>query len=204
MFFMELLKEGAEAVLYKKVLDGRVVVVKDRVPKEYRERQLDESIRKQRTRSEETMLRKAERIGIRVPGIISVEKNIIVMEFVDGKTMQTMLNKKSTSLCRQAGKIIGKMHSHNLIHGDLTTSNIIVSGKELVFVDFGLGFESNRAEDKAVDLLNLKKTFGATHSGIFENGWKMIIAGYLSAHPNMIVIEQMEKVEKRVRYKGAV
>lgn len=205
---MQLIKEGAEARLYKTRIGGKTVLVKERVRKDYRRAELDDAIRKQRTRREEKLLRTAERLGIKVPGVIKVDGTKITMEFVEGKTLKQALGEKNIAACREAGKIIGKMHSHNLIHGDLTTSNIIVQGKgrgkKVFFIDFGLGFTSSKTEDKAVDLLNLKKTLEASHSRLFRKAWENIVKGYLQAFPKKEVIWQIEKVEKRVRYKGAL
>ena len=200
---MQLIKEGAEARLYKTELGERTVLVKERVPKEYRVKELDEAIRKQRTKREEKLLRTAERIGIRVPAIFGVKEHKIIMEFIHGKTLREALDEKNIGLCTEVGKIVGKMHSQNLIHGDITTSNIILDGKGLVFLDFGLGFTSSKQEDKAVDLLNLRKTLQATHSLFFEKCWKKIVNGYLQVYPKKDVIAQIERVERRARYKGA-
>ncbi len=198
---MEMIKEGAEARLYKKKIGSRIVLVKDRVRKEYRNEKLDEEVRKQRTRREEKLIRTVERIGVRVPSIIEVKEHEIIMEFIEGKTLKQALNEKNTELCLEIGKNIAKLHSNSIVHGDLTTSNMILCGKEIVFIDFGLGFTSNKVEDKAVDLLNLKKTFEATHSSFFEKGWEKIIEGYLKEGGKKEVISQIEKIEKRARYK---
>ena len=92
------------------------------------------------------------------------------------------------------------MHEANLVHGDLTTSNILVEEKELSFIDFGLGKTSAKLEDKAVDLLVFRKTFEATHVELMPKGWDLIIEGYLSNGGKKQVLEQMKKVEERVRY----
>ena len=73
--------------------------------------------------------------------------------------------------------------------------------KKVFFIDFGLGYTSTKTEDMAVDLLNLKKTLQATHSKLFENGWKNIVEGYLSNQGKQEVITHIQKVENRARYK---
>ena len=113
------------------------------------------------------------------------------------------------------------MHEGNLIHGDLTTSNILVKGgkglhgkqehcaakgsnhsggQRLCFIDFGLARQSSKAEDKAVDLLVFRKTFEATHVELMPEGWNLILEGYLENKGQKQVLAHMEKVEKRARY----
>ena len=71
----------------------------------------------------------------------------------------------------------------------------------LYFIDFGLGFNSHRIEDKAVDLHLIKQALEAKH---FEN-WKTLFQsikdGYKHSKDSKKVLEQLEKVEKRGRYK---
>src|SRR6185295_12252772 len=99
--------------------------------------------------------------------------------------------------------LIARMHGHGLVHGDLTTSNVLVRpvkrGNELVMIDFGLSTYSTKLEDLAVDLVNLKKTFTATHAD-FEGGWEVIQRAYLAQGGKKNVLTQMEDVEKRIRY----
>jgi Kae1-associated kinase Bud32 len=190
-------KKGAEAELFESVFDGQKALVKKRIPKNYRNKLLDESIRKKRTRAEAKLLKEAQN-SVRVPRIFEVNENEcqIIMEFIEGPALKEVILKKK-KLCRTAGEKIKKLHDAGIIHGDLTTSNILVSEKdELVFVDFGLGFFSKKLEDKATDLVVFKKTFNATHSSI-KDGWKMVLQGYL---PSEEMKAQMDKIEKRARY----
>ncbi|MCX6803732.1 MAG: KEOPS complex kinase/ATPase Bud32 [Candidatus Diapherotrites archaeon] len=205
-------KIGAEAVISKKVIDSLPVISKKRVPKAYRNPLLDLKIRKERTRSEVKLLHAASSV-VNTPKIISVdEKNAeILMEFIPGNPLKLVLDKNS-KLCIEAGKCIRKLHDIGIIHGDLTTSNIIFAEdpKEmnedlknrikqkgpLFFIDFGLGYFSIRLEDKATDLVVFKKTFNATHSKI-KNGWELVIQGY---NPEKEFIARIEAIEKRTRY----
>ena len=95
---------------------------------------------------------------------------------------------------------VSKLHSHDLIHGDLTTSNVILSGDEVFIIDFGLGFVSKKIEDKAVDLHLLKQALEAKH---FEN-WSELFDNFLQKYEfneSGEVIERLDVVEKRGRYK---
>ena len=198
---MQLLRQGAEAKLFKTRFEGKPALLKSRVPKGYRNKELDNALRSTRTTGEANMLRKARSLGIRTPQLYSVDKKKkeIVMEFVDGPRLKDALG-KNVGLCKQVGEAIALMHENKLVHGDLTTSNIMVKGKELFFIDFGLGKTSAKLEDKAVDLLVFRKTFEATHVELMPKGWELILEGYLKAGGQKEVLKQMERVEKRARY----
>lgn len=203
-------KKGAEAELVEKIIDGQKVLVKKRIAKGYRNPILDEKIRKLRTRSEKKILREVAS-SVNVPRVISTDetKGEIVMEYLEGKPLKEVIEKKSV-LCEEAGSAIKKLHNLGIIHGDLTTSNIIfierTKDKELhkriakngplFFIDFGLGFYSNNVEDKATDLVVFKKTFNATHSTL-TGGWEKVIKGY---NPDKEVLLRMGQIEKRARY----
>jgi Kae1-associated kinase Bud32 len=191
-------KQGAEAVLTEENIDGEKVLVKKRVKKNYRNEKLDFEIRKKRTRGEAKLLKEASS-AVKTPRVMSVDENTsrIVMEFIEGKRLKDAI-KKNSLLCTQAGKEIRKLHDAGIIHGDLTTSNIIFSKKDnkLYFIDFGLGYFSDKLEDKATDLVVFKKTFNATHSSI-KNGWEKVMEGYA---PQKEMEERMVAIEKRARY----
>ena len=130
------------------------------------------------------------------------------MELIKGKRLKEVVE-KNPALCIIAGREIKKIHSLGIIHGDLTTSNILVEERnnvqknkekekfsKLCFIDFGLGFYSKKLEDVATDLVVFKKTFNATHSSL-KNGWLLVMKGYA---PSKAVEAQMQKIEKRARY----
>ncbi|MCK4884373.1 MAG: Kae1-associated serine/threonine protein kinase, partial [Candidatus Diapherotrites archaeon] len=95
------------------------------------------------------------------------------------------------------GQEIKKLHSKDIIHGDLSTSNIFFTdNKKIAFIDFGLGFISKETEDKAVDLLVLKKTLSSTHSRDFPKNWNAVTKGY----DNKQVLDKITEIEKRARY----
>jgi len=199
----KLIQRGAEAELFECEYFGRKAVAKRRVPKTYRNSQIDEKIRRLRTKEECLLLQKAKQLGVRTPIMYRVDrKNCeILMEFIEGEKLRDKLNKKNfQEYCRRTGENIGRMHKANLIHGDLTTSNILIHNDFLVFVDFGLGLNSAKVEDKAVDLLAFKKTFMATHFDIAD-GWKMVLEGYESAYSEgKAAARQIPVIEGRARY----
>lgn len=206
MVFMRLIYRGAEAELFEVKRNGKKMVVKNRLEKKYRRKELDKGLREKRTKKEANLIRRVRELGIVAPDVYSVNKQsgVIEMEFIEGRKLRDCLNERNISLCREIGRMIGVMHLNGIIHGDLTTSNIILRKKgkknELVFIDFGLGQNSNKIEDKAVDLIVFKKTFLATHFKL-KKGWALIRKGYMEeGKEGEKVLKHMEAVEKRGRY----
>ena len=202
---MQIIQKGAEAVIY--LDEKRNVVVKERIRKRYRIRKLDEHIRKQRTKREAKIMQDARRIGVLVPQILKVDDFKIVMEYIDGKKVKDVLNrveeKKRKFICETIGKYIGKLHSYDIIHGDLTTSNFLIHDNKIYLIDFGLSFYSGRIEDKATDLRLLYEVLKSTHFKILKDIWKIILNAYKRAYPKGgEVIKRLEKIKERVRYYG--
>jgi len=198
----KIIQQGAEAVIILK----KDLVLKRRVKKGYRLEILDERIRKRRTKSEARILERVVRI-ISVPKVLRVreKEKEIDMEFIDGLKLSESLDglKNWKKVCFKIGKNIAKLHDENIIHGDLTTSNMILKGEEVYFIDFGLGYLNGKFEDKAVDLHLIKQALEAKHFGKWEEYWKEIRRGYKVSKNVSVVLERLEKVEKRGRYKGS-
>jgi len=110
------------------------------------------------------------------------------------------------------GNIIGQLHANDIIHGDLTTSNILIKTNlslpqqqkhELVMIDFGLAFVSTLHEDKAVDLYVLERAFISTHPNS-ESMVTTILQSYESSHSAAPqILQRLEKVRQRGRKKLA-
>jgi Kae1-associated kinase Bud32 len=205
---MKMIKQGAEAKLFLNKLDDQRVIIKDRIRKKYRIKQIDEKIRKKRTSLEFNLLTVSRRIGVLTPKVLDVDKknNKIIMEYIDGKIMKEVFkesDKKSIKkICFEIGKLIGKLHSNNVIHGDLTTSNMIMKDDKIYFIDFGLGFFSRKIEDQGTDLKLLYEAFKSTHLKILNICWGNIIKGYKKEYSTADeVLKKIEEIQKRVRYK---
>lgn len=198
-----IIKRGAEAIIY---LNGSIVV-KERLKKGYRIDILDRKIRKQRTKREYNLMLKAERIGVKIPKIFSMDDSKIKMEYVNGRRLKDVLDKLDKEdvkrFCILMGKYIAKLHSSDIIHGDLTTSNMIIKDNDIYFIDFGLGRVSNRVEDKATDLYLLYEALVSTHFNIHKNVWKWIVESYREHyHFAKSVLKRLEKIKRRRRYKS--
>ena len=204
---MQILYQGAESKIYLDTFDGQEVIVKERIAKSYRIKQLDEELRKLRTRKEVKLLTEVRKLGIPTPKIFHVdEKNYkIIMENIKGDRLKEYLNSVSSSeiksVCLQLGKQIGKIHSNNITHGDLTTSNMILKDGEIYFIDLSLGEFTQRIEDKAVDMKLLKQSIKSTHFQFFDEVWDNILLGYRENYKSSdAVLNQLKEIEKRARY----
>lgn len=202
---MKIFFQGAEA---KIILNGEKII-KDRIPKSYRIQELDNKIRSQRTRKEAKLLEKASFI-IPAPKPLSLPDfgRMIHMPFIKGQKLSDALDdfpiKKQKQICKQIGESIAKLHENNIIHGDLTTSNIIFieDSREIFFIDFGLGYISKKIEDKAVDLHLLKQALEARHFKNWEILFEQVLNGYKFYEEAEKVLERLKAVEKRGRYKN--
>ena len=154
---MKQIGDGAEAVIY---LDKDVI--KERIKKSYRHRDIDLKLRKFRTRRESKVLKRLEEIRFPAPRLVDMDDKEmkIIMEHIDAPRLRDVITSKNQEkLCKEIGKLVAVLHNNDIIHGDLTTSNILFKDK-LHFIDFGLSFFSRRVEDKAVDI-HLFKTFAS-------------------------------------------
>jgi tRNA A-37 threonylcarbamoyl transferase component Bud32 len=239
---MREIARGAEAVLY----EDKDTVIKHRLKKNYRIKELDDELRKQRTRREASLLQK---ILIPHPKLIdSDDKEKIVMEKIKGEKLREVLDQKP-ELAIKIGELVAELHNHNIIHGDLTTSNMILrtqdsgiktrksallgtpkgatptsspsnqaltgvgvgdgdahffktrSEGEIVFIDFGLSFHSEKFEDKAVDIHLFKQALNSKHFKVYDKALKGFLKGYEKANHYHEIMQRLKEVELRGRYK---
>lgn len=203
---MKLFAHAAEAKLFR---SGNTVI-KHRIKKGYRLPALDARLRKQRTRREARLLQKASSL-IPVPKVLasSEQTSTLTLEFLQGKKLSDALDtlppRSVTAVCTALGSQLATLHDANIIHGDLTTSNLILSPqKKLFFIDFGLSFESSHIEDRAVDLHLLKEALEARHPSRAALCFSAILKGYCSSPKAKETLGRLAIVEKRGRYKQQV
>ena len=178
--------KGAEAVVSETEVIGIPAVLKKRIVKKYRVRELDEKLRKERTRSEARLLHKAKKAGVKCPVVLQVDDFEIYMSFIDGQ--RPAMDEKQA---KTAGGILAKLHKADIIHGDYTPANLIVNSEGMHVIDFGLGFVSKDIEDKAVDVFTMLRAINEKES---------FLEGYSSYEKFEQVEKRVKKVESRVRY----
>lgn len=207
---MSLVRKGAEADLYYEIWHGLKIIRKIRGVKSYRIPQLDFEIRRARTGHEVQLIHDAKIAGVPTPFIylVDVEATTIVMQYIEGLRVKEVLNSLKPDnreiLCEHIGVLIGRLHRSGIIHGDLTTSNMIVAedGK-VVFIDFGLAEYSKELEKRGVDLLLMRRSLQATHYRYAKNCFEAVIKGYACEMGEKVagdVVERVEEIAKRGRY----
>ncbi len=197
-----LLKKGAESELYLIDWHGVHAVSKVRIAKAYRNSSIDIPLRKRRTIHEANILSQVKFFGINTPFIYFLDINNfeIIMEYIKGKTVKDFF---SPDLCTNLGEIVGTLHCNHIIHGDITTSNFIVSSNGAIFaIDFGLSFFSERYEDKAADIRLFKEILTSFHVDDFDVSFKNFYDGYKKICGSITskVFKTVGEIEKRGRY----
>ena len=193
------LAQGAEAVLHT----DNFIVIKYRVQKQYRHKDIDNLLRQSRTRREAKVLEKLAQIKFPAPKLIHVddEKKEIHMQYIQGKKVKDVLHENHILYAREIGKKIAELHLHDIIHGDLTTSNMI-HDQEIHFIDFGLSQFSTKPEDKAVDLWLLRRALESKHYQIFEECFHEVLESYKKHYAgSKEVLDRLKEVEKRGRHR---
>ncbi len=197
---------GAEAVVYSSEYMGLDAIRKLRPAKAYRHPELDQKLRTSRTRNEVRVIRDARNAGVRTPVIydIDLKECSIVMEHVLGEKVKDVLDKtpeSATDVCKKIGKAIAELHKNKICHGDLTTSNMILTPEgELCLLDFSLGDTLVEIEEMGVDLHLLERGLSSSHS-VLSNAYAEIIEEYCKHMPNYkMVLKRVEDIKGRGRY----
>jgi N6-L-threonylcarbamoyladenine synthase/protein kinase Bud32 len=201
-----MLEKGAEANIYPGEWMGRDVLLKERVSKSYRIEEIDHRLRKRRTKGEAKLLHLAKTCGVTTPLVYDIDKEnkTITMEYIPGKPVKDVFNESEISqikiICKKVGEKVARLHNCGMIHGDLTSSNLLLKDGEIVFIDFGLGKISDLVEDKGTDLLVFKKALTGIHYDIAEDCFQSILEGYQEADDYQEILEKIWDIEVRRRY----
>ncbi|MBS3172379.1 Kae1-associated serine/threonine protein kinase [Candidatus Woesearchaeota archaeon] len=197
---MKILHRGAEAILY---LENNVLI-KERISKSYRHKFIDNAKTKYPTRKEFKLLTKAAQF-INVPKVLEIdeENKKVKMEYLKGDVLKNTLDNypKRKKIAELIGEQTAIMHDNDIIHSDLTTSNMILKDNKVYFIDFGLGYISKKIEDRAVDLHLLKQALESKHYKHHKELYESFLKGYKKSKNYQKVLTQLEQVEKRGRYK---
>uniref|UniRef100_T1J4A5 non-specific serine/threonine protein kinase n=1 Tax=Strigamia maritima TaxID=126957 RepID=T1J4A5_STRMM len=212
-----LVHQGAEAKLYSSHFLGKSIVIKERFSKKYRHPKLDETLTKERTKAEAKYLVKCRKFGIYTPTVylVDLDKCSIYMEYVFGcktvrEEIEDIQNKSDNIACKlqnlsnKIGTTIGKLHENNVIHGDLTTSNMLLLDEKLIIIDFGLTYTEASAEDKGVDLYVLERAILASHANCSQFFKDILFAYKLHYVGSDSVLVKLDDVRMRGRKRTMV
>jgi TP53 regulating kinase-like protein len=200
--------KGAEATLYLVEWNGIRAIKKLRKPKRYRHPEIDQMLRKTRTNHEVDIIHRAKEYGIATPLLYNIdnERGTIVMEYIDGIKIRDLVDKLNDkeryNLFVNIGYFSGKLHKAGIVHGDLTTSNIIKSGERIVFIDFGLSEVSYELEKQGVDLNLMNRMLTSTHYKYKQSLLAAFKVGYRESMGEEAeeTLTRMEEVSRRGRY----
>ena len=206
---LKLVKKGAEADIYLTTWNGHSSILKIRKKKDYRIDLLDTRIRTLRTIREAKMICETKSFGITTPLVYFVDekKCEIYLQFVPGKLVRDLPAKQIVKICKDIGRIVGTLHKNGVMHGDLTTSNFILSQQGLVILDFGLSQKTDQVDDYAIDLRLFKEVLNSAHAQIVDKSWASFILGYRKILGNLLtnnVLNQVLVIEKRGRYANVI
>ena len=204
----KILYRGAEAVICLTRYRGKQMVQKRRVKKSYRIKEIDRQLISSRTKEEAKLITLARRCGVIVPLIYDVDLvgGVITMEYLRGKRIKDILNALDSSekvhICGMIGESIARLHNHDIIHGDITTSNMILLNDHIHFIDFGLGSINSEIEAKGVDLHVLMEAFDSTHSQ-YPDCFHYVLEGYEKQfHGDASVVKKkIDDIVRRGRYR---
>jgi len=204
------ISKGAEAIIFKELWYGIMVVRKVRIPKKYRSPMLDLVLRRQRTSLEAKLLIEAKSLGVPVPTVFEVDldNTYILMEFIEGMRLRDFIPKmpldERIKSFTQVGNSVGRLHAHGIVHGDLTTSNMILTSSGNVYlIDFGLGMFSSELEDRGVDIHLMLRALESTHAAYVEECFKAFLKGYesvMGVKETRKILNKVKEIRSRGRY----
>ena len=239
-----LLSQGAEGKIYIGEFLSKKCIIKERFEKKYRVKELDQKLTKNRMLNESRNIFRASKLGVNVPTIYFVDliERKIFMEYLENSCqlkniLQEIYSKQDitpyltllSKISNDLGNIISKLHSGDLIHGDLTPSNIILKINQntnsdllnnaekiiletknydyMYLIDFGLSSvalsTSSSLEDKAVDLYVLKRAIISSNPKSEELFDKSMEIYQKNSKDGEEIIKRYKKVEMRGRKKLA-
>lgn len=197
---------GAEAEIYETEYLGYPAVIKTRSPKKYRHPELDDRIRSSRIKNEARLIRDARLAGVRTPAVYDTDlvQCKIIMERISGEKIKDFLDdhpEKAETVCRMIGESVAKLHNAGISHGDLTTSNMIMTDEEKIcFIDFSMGASKVELEDMGVDIRLLERSFVSAHP-LLKEQYDILLGEYCKFKSNSdAVMKKVEEIRERGRY----
>tara|TARA_Y100000588_G_C13914791_1_gene778777 strand:- start:337 stop:810 length:474 start_codon:yes stop_codon:yes gene_type:complete len=143
-----------------------------------------------------------------VPSIyfVDLRQAEIIMENVEGTKVRDVLTKSESNkaeIGKKIGEMVATLHKNHIIHGDLTTSNMIIrKNGSICLIDFGLSTTSKKLEDKGVDIRLFKGILQSAHNDVFNIVFNNFKKGYKSIMRNSTeeIFSIVKKIEMRGRY----
>ncbi|MCI4336717.1 MAG: Kae1-associated serine/threonine protein kinase [Thermoplasmata archaeon] len=204
---------GAEASLRRVEWMGRPALLKERDAKNYRPKELDDRLRRERTRTEARLLVEARRLGVRTPLVYDIDlaKHRLVLEELPGPTLKQLLDEHSadataalSGAVERFGRALGQLHGGGISHGDLTSSNVLFpagAGGPPALLDLSMGSRNAGLEELGIDLHLVEEDFRSLLPEP-EPLLKAFFRGYEAGNPVRAkeVRARAKEIRGRVRY----
>ncbi|UCH04455.1 MAG: Kae1-associated serine/threonine protein kinase [Candidatus Thorarchaeota archaeon] len=181
----EQLTLGAESIIFRLDQWDREFILKHRPPKPYLLKAIDDLLKLSRTNRECKMLTVARSLGVPTPAVLWIDRkqHTIAMDFINGTQLKQLVSeaseRKLRELCEEFGRLIGLLHDGGVVHGDPTTSNVIVDKQSKVWlIDFGLAEMNATVEMKGVDIHLMRRAFETTHWDLEDTMLESALVGY--------------------------
>ncbi|TFG28641.1 Kae1-associated kinase Bud32 [Candidatus Thorarchaeota archaeon] len=209
MILKEILALGAESLIFKINKWNLPLILKWRQTKPYLFKDIDSQLNRARTNRECKMLSIARMLGVPTPAVYSVDltNHTILMDYIEGtqfkQLTETLSSNKLVSLCQKFGHLIALLHRGDVVHGDPTTSNLIVDRRSFLWmIDFGLSEMNATVEMKGVDLHLIRRALETTHWELEEIMLEATLDGYVDTMGENAnnVISRMTEIRERGRY----
>ncbi len=189
---MRMFGEGAEAKIYSVSIFGNKALAKMRLSKSYRAKELDEIIRRSRTKREAKILYRLGSAGVCVPALLAVGAFSIYMERLNGRMLRDAM--PGVEVYEEVGKTLASIHNLGVSHGDFTPANIMLCGDKVYVIDFGLAEITESIEEKAIDLLLMKRAIDKERYG------RLVDAYSKSCKESGSIMRRLREIELRGRY----
>lgn len=204
---LKLLGIGAEAVVLRCKWMHFDAVAKYRHPKPYREQRLDKTLRESRTILEAKLVGEARKLGVPTPSLLFIDPELclILFDYIPGVKLKDVLSEleRPDTLFNRLGFYTALLHSRGIVHGDLTTSNVITLSGKAYLIDFGLGSFSNDLEEQGVDVHLMLRSLESTHPSLSPILYSAFLRGYEEVRGEAArkAIElKVAEIRKRGRY----
>ncbi len=190
-------KRGAEAVITRR----GTATEKQRISKRYRQPDLDRKLIAERTRAEAKLISSARRGAVPTPVLSDITGDTLYMETLEGSLLSGELTEEALA---KAGRVVGNLHAAGIVHGDLTTSNLILRKGDgrCVLIDFGLSQVTTEIEQRGVDIHVLFQTLESTAPERAEILKNAFVEGYAETFTGASdVIQREHEIGMRGRYR---
>ncbi|HIH50019.1 MAG: KEOPS complex kinase/ATPase Bud32 [Candidatus Micrarchaeaceae archaeon] len=195
---MKMISEGAEAQIHSVRCMGIESVLKRRIRKNYRIEEMDRELRARRTKNEARIIGLASTLQINAPALLLVDQYDIVMSRIAGEQLSSILNRKGRNMEKTfstLGEYAAILHNNNIAHGDYTPANVIVGrNADVHIIDFGLSEITTSVEEKALDLLLMKRSVNSFCFSKFAESYKR------HCKDCRAILKRLEQIERRGRY----